>query len=395
MLYRFIFLQVVVYLFASPLVRVSMGANFSEYHFGIAIIFASFFCISGTVFRPKSNIYLSHSSVIELDTTVSYKWLLIFAWLIACILISLEYELSNRRIGTENAAELFAGIPYYVLFIFRTLEISVAFLTSLVLTNLIDLKKLRIKNILLLCTIGVTLFLLGVSSSRTAVGLFLINILILIQNEFPLKKFKKLIIASGIAAVVVFVAVTASRFNAGINTEMDEYFSSDILQRVDGLEVVSKIIDKYGYQMTGINAAAALNPIISLVPFLDKSTELKTDALTTVKSVILQQEFDSKFRDVNSFVILDAYYCGGLIGVAFIASLIAYLSRMVDAKIGVTSNWIVQIFLVAIVVNFVSMERETIGIFISIIRDWVIMCVVTFVFLSRAKIVKQNKIKEY
>lgn len=389
MLYKFIFLQIIIYLFISPFARVSIGGTLADYHFGIAIIFIAVFYISGIVFRVKKITHPSRSDVIELNTETSYKWLLILAWILACIMISFDYGLSNRRIGTEIAAELFAGIPYYVLFVFRSLEISLAFLMSLVIINLSDSSKSRSKNMLLVFSMGVALFLLGASSSRSALGIFFITILLIIQNKFSSKKFKKLIISAGTVALIIFITVTTSRISAEKNIDMDEYFSSDILQRVDGLEVVSKIINKYGYQITGINASVALNPIISLIPFLDKSRELKIDALTTVKSVILEQELDSKFRDVNSFVILDAYYCGGIIGVVFVASLIAYLSRLVDAKVGATSNWIFQIFLVAVIVNFVSMERETIGIFISIARDWVILCAVAFVFLSRAKIANQ------
>jgi hypothetical protein len=174
------------------------------------------------------------------------------------------------------------------------------------------------------------------------------------------------------------------------DTSANEYLSSEVLQRVDGLEVVSQIIDKYGYQMTGVNVSAALNPITSLIPFLDRAKELKADALTTVKAVILEQELDSKSRDVNSFIILDTYYCGGILGVALVAIIIAYFSRLVDKKIGVTSNWVFQIFLVAIIINFVIMERESVGIVISIARDWLILCVVAFLLLSRKATVHQQ-----
>jgi hypothetical protein len=123
---------------------------------------------------------------------------------------------------------------------------------------------------------------------------------------------------------------------------------------------------------------------------LDRAKELKADALTTVKAVILEQELDSKSRDVNSFIILDTYYCGGILGVTLVAILIAYFSRLADKKIGITSNWIFQIFLIAIIINFVVMEREAVGMVISIVRDWLILCIVALVLLSRTATVHRR-----
>jgi len=218
----------------------------------------------------------------------------------------------------------------------------------------------------------------------------MISILLIVQNKFEPKTLLRLLYKAGFFAGIIFFAVTISRMSLYEDKSANDYLSSEVLQRVDGLEVVSQIIDKYGYQMTGINASAALNPITSLIPFLDRAKELKADALTTVKAVILEQELDSKSRDVNSFIILDTYYCGGLLGVTLVAIIIAYFSRLVDKKVGVTSNWIFQIFLVAIVINFVIMEREAVGIVISIARDWLILCVVAFLLLSRTATVHQR-----
>ncbi len=383
MLFKLVFLEIVIYLFVAPLARIFLGKSITEYHFGIALIFTFFFAITGLIFREKKLAYSYRIDVLKLDIITSYKWVIIIAWIVVCTLIAFSYGLFDRRIGTEVVAELFASIPPFELMIFRALEISLAFLMSCVLLNFSDKKTSFMKNSSLFFAMLFAFFILGAGSSRSATGLFMISILLIVQNKFEPKTLLRLLYKAGIFAGCIFLAVTASRMSLNEDANVNEYFSSEVLQRVDGLEVVSQIIDKYGYQMTGINAAAALNPIISLIPFLDRAKELKADALTTVKSVILEQELDSKFRDVNSFIILDTYYCGGIFGVAFIAILIAYFSRLVDKKIGVTSNWIFQIFLVAIIINFVVMEREAVGMVISVVRDWLILCVVALFLLSR------------
>jgi hypothetical protein len=390
MLFKFVFFQIIVYLFIAPLARVFFGKNINEYNFGVAIVFAFFFAITGLIFREKKLAYSHRIDVLKLDIATSYKWLIIIAWIAVCTLISFSYGLFDRRIGTEVVAELFASIPPFKLMIFRVLEISLAFLMSCVLLNFSDKKNSFMKNCSLLLAMLFAFFILGAGSSRSATGLFMISILLIVQNKFESKTLLRLLYKAGFFAGIIFFAVTVSRMSLYEDTSANEYLSSEVLQRVDGLEVVSQIIDKYGYQMTGINVTAALNPITSLIPFLDRAKELKADALTTVKAVILDKELDSKSRDVNSFIILDTYYCGGILGVAIVAIVIAYFSRLVDRKIGVTSNWIFQIFLVAIVINFVIMEREAVGIVISIARDWLILCVVAFLLLSRTVTVHQR-----
>jgi hypothetical protein len=390
MLFKFVFFQITIYLFIAPLARVFLGKNINEYHFGIALIFTFFFAITGLVFREKKLAYPYRIDVLKLDIATSYKWLIIIAWIAVCTLISFSYGLFDRRIGTEVVAELFASIPPFELMIFRILEISLAFLMSSVLLNFSDKKNSFMKNSSLLLAILFAFFILGAGSSRSATGLFMISILLIVQNKFEPKTLLRLLYKAGFFACIIFFAVTVSRMSLYEDTSANEYLSSEVLQRVDGLEVVSQIIDKYGYQMTGVNVSAALNPITSLIPFLDRAKELKADALTTVKAVILEQELDSKSRDVNSFIILDTYYCGGILGVALVAIIIAYFSRLVDKKIGVTSNWIFQIFLVSIIINFVIMEREAVGIVISIVRDWLILCVVAFLLLSRTATVHQR-----
>jgi hypothetical protein len=247
-----------------------------------------------------------------------------------------------------------------------------------------------VKNGSLLIAILFAFFILGAGSSRSATGLFMISILLIVQNKFEPKTLLRLLYKAGFFAGIIFFAVTISRMSLYEDKSANDYLSSEVLQRVDGLEVVSQVIDKYGYRMTGVNVSAALNPITSLIPFLDRAKELKADALTTVKAVILEQELDSKSRDVNSFIILDTYYCGGILGVSLVAIIIAYFCRLVDKKIGVTSNWIFQIFLVAIIINFVIMEREAVGILISVARDWLILCVVAYLLMSRTPTVQHR-----
>lgn len=386
MLHLIAVVEILVYLFFAPLLRTSVDRRLDEYSFGIAFLFLVFFLMGGLLARvggaararcPRNTLLIP-----ELNNP---KWFLIIAWMWAVITIAISFDLYNRRIGTAAAADLFAGIPVYYLLIFRSLEVAIPVLLSLVVVDVVSRGTLKFNVAIIACSLVGVIFAVGAGSSRSWVGLIFIMVLILIKNKLPTKVFRNLIVVSVLMSILVFFVVTFFRINSGDDRLLSEYVSEEVLRRVDGLEVVSRVIDSYGYQMFGINERSILNPLLSAIPFLDISTELKAKALTTVKSVILEEEFQSSFQDVNSFALLDAYYWGGLFCVIIVAFIFGFFSKLVDLMIGVTSGWIYQLFLVSLVGNLVILERETIGIFMSVLRDWFLLCVIAVVFLARVR----------
>lgn len=384
MLYKISFLQIFIYLFLAPLIRLALDKDITDYHFGIAFIFLFSFMIVGYLFRQKKHRISPPINIFIINSKKNYKWVLITIWIFLCAVISYKYSLYNRRIGTEVAAELFANISPTELIPFRTLEISLSFLMSIILLNINEKKYSFPINFFLLIIIIFAFVILGASSSRSATGLFILSVLLINQNKISTKKLFRLSYQSAAVAGIVFFVVTLFRLStASDNGNLDDYIAAEVLQRMDGLEIVSKIIDKYGYHLAGINLNSIMSSLIAMIPFSDEAVQLKLTAYTTVKAVILDQELDSQFRDINSFIILDSYYWGGILGVTGIGGMIAYFSRLVDKRIGVTSEWIFQLFLVSIVINFVVLEREAIGIIFSVMRDWIVLCFMSIIFLSR------------
>lgn len=394
MLYLIGITEILIYLFIAPLVRAWVDKDIGEYNFGIAISFLVFFLFGGLLASGNYKVKKCRKDIFLIPKITSFKWFFIISWMLASIAISFGYELYNRRIGTASAAELFASIPLLQLVIFRSLEVSIPFIASLVVLNFYSDKKINFNVVAVAVFLVGTIFLLGASGSRSWIGLIFLMVLILIQNKLPKRIFRDLILKSALVSVFVFFGVTTLRVNSGDDRAWVEYVSAEVLQRVDGLEVVSQIIDKHGYHVFGINSSSLFNPIISAIPFLDAATQIKSEALTTVKSVILDEEFLSELRDVNSFLLLDVYYWGGVIGVALAAIAVGFLSRLVDLRIGVTTGWIYQLFLVSVAVNLVILEREAVGIFMSVIRDWIVLCFISCVFLSRSINFNPASVKE-
>lgn len=394
MLYIIAITEILIYLFVAPFVRTLVDKEMAEYSFGIAIFFLVFFLFGGLLAGGLDKVKKYRKDIFLVPKITSFKWFFIIAWMLASIAISFGYELYNRRIGTASAAELFANIPPLYLVIFRSLEVSIPFLASLVILNFYSDNRIKFNVVAVAVVLVGTIFLLGAGGSRSWIGLIFLMVLILIQNKLPKRIFHALILKSALVSIFIFFGVTALRINSGDDRDWAEYVSAEVLQRVDGLEVVSQIIDKHGYHIFGINSFSLFNPIISAIPFLEATAQIKSEALTTVKSVILNEEFQSGLRDVNSFLLLDVYYWGGLIGVALAAIAIGFFSRLVDLRIGVTTGWIYQLFLVSVAVNLVILEREAVGIFMSVIRDWIVLCFISCVFLSRSINFNSASVKE-
>lgn len=394
MLYFVAIIEILIYLFVAPLMRIVVDKDLSEYSFGIAIFFLVFFLLGGLLAPKRHGVVNNRKDNFLIPEVTDFKWFLIVAWMLAVIAISFTYKLYDRRIGTESVAELFAGIPFLQLVIFRSFEIFTPFIASLVVLKFYADKKNNF-NVVTIAVIFVgVVFLLGAGSSRSWIGLIFLVVLILIQNKLPKSIVSRLILKSFIVSIFVFIVVTLLRLGSGDDRPFDEYVSAEVLQRVDGLEVVSQLIDKHGYHVFGVNASAIANPVISVIPFLDAAVQLKLEALTTVKSVILDEEFQSGMRDVNSFILLDVYYWGGLFGVALAAVIVGFFSRLVDLRVGQTRNWVYQIFLISLAINLVILEREAVGIFISVIRDWIILCGISWIFLCRPTSLNLISLKE-
>jgi hypothetical protein len=306
----------------------------------------------------------------------------------------LRYDLYNRRIGTEVAAELFAAIPPLELIIFRTYEVILPFVLALGLINYHARKK---KNVLTSFRFGsqavvfsvlVSFLLSGALNSRSQLFFLIFIVFIIAQNTIPSASFRRYLKTGFIVGCIFLVGVTLNRL---AYTEQDfsiDYFLDQFVTRLDGLDVVSSLISDYGISWTGINISVLAFPLVSMIPFLPEALELKATALTTVKSNILLIEYNSMQRDINSFLVLDVYYTSGLTGVIVAGFLIGFGAKWVDKGVLKSGGKIILAFASSIACNVVFMEREFIGIVIGIVRDFMIILVFSQILIRRVEITR-------
>ena len=177
--------------------------------------------------------------------------------------------------------------------------------------------------------------------------------------------------------------MTTFRLRNESDRDFSQYIETEFVQRLDGLEVVSKVASIHGYQPFGINVSAFIPLIKSHIPFLQEAAAYKAAGLTTIKAGILSNELGETARDINSFIILDAYYLGGLLGVGCAGFAIGLLAGFVDKRIGLGRGKVVFVGMVSIAMNLLILEREMLGMAISIVRDFVILLFAfTIIFIN-------------
>jgi hypothetical protein len=382
MLYKICIFQIFVYLFASPFIRTGLGIDATKYSFGIAAIFTLLFIAGGiassTKRRPKRSI--DNPLAVSRHGTI-----MLTAWAILYSALSLKHGLINRRIGTNEAAMMFSEIPAIDLVVFRVFELLFPFIIAHLIIKLIKLKLNLPDKFLALC-LGLALVLSGLAFSRSQTFFLLACSAIILQNSLDRRQFRKLLISTATAAVLMFILVSVYRMTFNPPDNLSAHFSDEILKRVDGLELISLLIESYGYPPTGINPSAIAAPIVSSTPFLPAAVELKANALTTIKSIILALEFGSLQGDTNSFIILDVYYWGGVIGLMLSAVFLGYAAKKVDQRILISKGIAMNSLLIALACNIIYMEREFINILIGTARDFAIYSIILFIICKKRKI---------
>ncbi len=389
MLYKICLLQIGLYLFASPVIIFSRGNETTSYSFIIALLFAIIFIVAGSASKATRR----HLLPIDNQFLISkFGTILMMIWALLFSALSLEYGLMNRRIGTHEAATLFSGIPLLHLAVFRVFELLMPFMVAHLIAKKVNFKLNLADKILILCLI-LAFALSGLAFSRSQAFFLLACSIIILQNSLNRQKFNILFIYTILIAVFVFFLVSLYRISSTSADDFSVYFSDEILKRLDGLELISSLIEIYGYPLTGVNPSAIASPIVSSIPFLSTGLELKANALTTVKSNILAFEFENLQGDTNSFVIADVYYWGGAVGLIFSAAFLGYAAKKVDQGILISKSIVKNSLFIALAYNIIYMEREFINMLIGTIRDFAIYSLILF-FICKKRRVRSTAVSD-
>jgi len=377
-------------LFVSPIVRIKLEYEEVSYSFEIALLFMFIFLVAGKVSTKRK----CHTEQLASPLLMSlHGTIIVTLWAVLYSVLSMEHGLINRRIGTNEAALLFSSIPIFDLAAFRIFELLLPFIIAHLIVKKIKFNLDLADKILAVCLIP-ALALSGLAFSRSQTFFLLACSAIILQNSLTRREFSKLLMVASMAAVFAFVLVSVYRVTFSPVDSFSAHFSDEILKRVDGLELISLLVETYGYQSIGINPSSIAAPVLSSIPFLPAAVELKASASTTIKSIILALEFGSLQGDTNSFAIVDAYYWGGFIGLMFSAAFLGYAAKRVDQRILISKSVVTNSLFIALACNVIYLEREFISILIGTVRDFVIYTAIFFVCCRKNNFEPNNLVAE-
>lgn len=372
-----ILLQIGVYLFLSPFLRMLVGEDIN-YRFDISTAFLIFFCLgiflSGKL--QKSEVVLS-----EVIPPLLSNWLkLCLVTLAFCyVYVVISNQLLDRRQGSEVMAEIYAHIPIYHLIILRVFEII--FYPVLVVV-LVGYHRNNDFYMRLLCISFFVAFLFsGIFVSRAKLFypvLFYYIAFSSSKSNFGniSKKYQNLsILLIGILVVSIFL------FRIDTYNNIAEYLIEDVLRRVDGLELISIIDEVVDIPFIGTLDFKMFLNLFAVVPFLEGTTLLKELGMTSTKSYYLQVILGYPQFDINNSMATDLYYFGGLIMLAVGGVFYGCLVWKLDFYFKSGRIWrshILLAFMLSFMVNGLRIEQDYFAIVLNVVRDFIILYIIFF-----------------
>jgi hypothetical protein len=112
-----------------------------------------------------------------------------------------------------------------------------------------------------------------------------------------------------------------------------DYLQIEVFQRLDGLNLVTKLRESRLLSYYGEFDPMILSPLISKIPLLDAAREAKLMGRTSSKQYYIQDILRNKNLDDSNSMIADPLYFGGIAGLILCFALLGYLAMRFDAFI--------------------------------------------------------------
>jgi hypothetical protein len=364
--------QIIVYLFVSPLIITLMGGG-DDYRLDLSVFFLLSF-IAGLFFvKYRYPITLMRQVV----PPPLMKWWLKIGLIVLTILYIFAVVANGlvvRRQGSEVMAGIYANLPFFHLLIIRVYEVIFFPVLVVVLIGFQRDHGILIKLILFWFFIGFVFT--GVLDSRAKLIiplLFYYVIFIAPKPRWRPIPTKHLMVGAVMLGLMVFFIGLGrvQDFNG-----LSEYIIADIVERVDGLLLLSKIEEVIEIPFWGTFDVKIFLNFVALFPFLEGASVLKEMGLTSSKSYYLQVILgSSQFDHVNS-VITDLYYFGGYLLLILGSYSYGYFTMRFDISVKSNSLWesrVSMAFMLSFLINALRIEQDFFAILINIARDFFIL----------------------
>lgn len=372
-----ILLQIIIYLFVSPIVLAFVG-DWGGYRFDFSLIFLISFCIGLLLVRQ-----VSKRVKVTAFECYPYIPILMKLSLIAIALLYIytviEYGLLDRRQGSEVMAFLYAGLPLIQLASLRIFEILFYPMLFIILVG-IQYDRGKLLKVLLVIFLCAWLFT-GILESRAKLIMPLLYYYVLfIEPRSDWKPISREFFVSmcALAGVGIFIIATIRLSSL---SDISGYVLADFVSRLDGLEFSSKLAAESSTSSWGTFDFNIFLNFVSAVPFLENATELKAAGMTSSKNYLLQEVLGSNQFDINNSVITDLYYFGGYLFLVVGGVLYGYFVKRFDFVMKSNRIWKGRAsltFMMSFMMNAFRFESDYFGMILSVFRDFCILFIVFF-----------------
>ncbi len=311
------------------------------------------------------------------------------------IYIVARYDLIFTRIGSEAKALKYLELSSSPLWIiFRLIEKSIFFGVGILLLTYFANNKSSINRFVTTITFIITLLTFGIYyliNSRLLFALFLVFIFGIIVYQSKWQFFKK---KWALIVLLIFLPIILSYsmrvtsnirynffFDGGVRlknfipwysaeNQIDDNPFNSFIKRMDGIDLMAQVSLNMSYYNIPLGKAWS-NPIFMIFGLFinkEKTDKLKLTTDTSAKNYLMENFTDIKLPDYYSCMLTDAYGNFWIIGLVFVAIVLAKLSAYIDKNLlkpRSTISLILSIYLISIILPF---EQEFISIFITIIQ---------------------------
>lgn len=374
MFFRWLLIQSIVFLLISPLTLDLIYDTNLIHNYVISIVFIVSLVVGTQLNKPRL-IYTHESSYYQ--PKINKKWLIF--WLLIVLSIVIQENLYLTRIGSEAAAYNRSEMNVITLVLYRGFILIAPIIVSLMILEIFNKETLKSTIIINVFMIVAIVFCMGGFDSRAIVILLLIYAVLFTNKIINKTIWKSLFIYTLLIGSIFFFAIMMVRVVNDDNQSFNKYLSSEIFQRTDGLEFISKyqMLNNVGYFDMHIDGIG--NALKAQLFFLDEAKELKAQGLTSIKTHILKNELDLNNLDVNYSIIADSFYMFGIMGVLFSGLYFGLSIKKIDNNGFLNMDGKLNICHIALSISIFSIETDLLSLITTYTKIFIILNILVYI----------------
>ncbi len=392
-MFKWIFLaQVVVYLLLMPSIRRPLELGYyPPLGVGILVIIG---LAAGFLFAHLKSDPLAAAAAGTPDK-LQPRPILTFAIPALAVLyavIVVAFGLLNRRQGSEFMAELYSGLPIYVLAIVRGYEIL---FVPLALGYAFSQSSERIgQRIFVGIALVASLPFMGVADSRGRLLVLAVYMLCFVRPAaFVQSLYRNARVYIAAAIVVGTFVFFSMRRSEGYNS-LNDYLLLEVYQRLDGLSLVTDLRDAGLLDRIGQFDLEMFTPLLAKLAFLDAAREAKLLGRTSTKQYYLQDLLGRNQLDYPNSMATDPLYFAGWAGIVISFCILGFIISKFDrlvVKRELFADLNKAALSIAFVTAFALFENDFVGAVSTFFQNYLFTLLLLFFGFTRTSEAATNR----